>query len=112
MMFTSISAMVQALAQMGKSFADLFKQQKIQQSETAMIKDRNGLQEATDIAEQIQWQVREYMATDSQFTMWIARLIYDSLNKDEKRLFKRFYKQKTKLKNRIEKLQKEFEKVN
>lgn len=104
--------MVQTLAQMGGKFADLFKQQKMQQSETAMLKDRKGLQVATDLAEQINWNMREYFATDSQFTMWVARLIYDGLNKDEKRLFRRFYKQKMKIKKRIEKLQKEFEKVN
>lgn len=111
-MFTSISAMVQALAQMGRSFAELFKQQKQQQSETAMLKDREKLQKASDLTEQNFWLMREYLAADSQFTMWIARLIYDSLNKNEKRLFRRFYKQKSKLKNRIEKIQKEFEKVN
>ena len=111
-MFTSISAMVEALAQMGRSFAELFKQQKQQQSETAMLKDREKLQKASDLTEQNFWLMREYLAADSQFTMWIARLIYDSLNKDEKRLFRRFYKQKSKLKNRIEKIQKEFEKVN
>ena len=111
-MFYDITAMVQSLAELGQKIAENLKQNKIQQSETAMLKDRNGLQEATDIAEQIQWQVREYLATDSQFTMWIARLIYDNLNKDEKRLFRRFYKQKTKIKKQIGKLQKEFEKVN
>ncbi len=111
-MFTSISAMVKALADSLKSLCDLFRQQKLQQSETEIIKDRRDLQSATDVAEQANWQVREYMATDSQFTMWIARLVYDSLNKDERRLFRRFYKQKIKIKKRIEKLQKEFEKVN
>lgn len=111
-MFTSISAMVKALADSLKSLCDLFRQQKVQQSETAMLKDRHGLQEATDIAGEINWQMREYMATDSQFTMWVARLIYDGLNKEEKRLFRRFYKQKMKIKKRIEKLQKEFEKVS
>ena len=111
-MFTSISAMVEALAQMGRSFAELFKQQKQQQSETAMLKDREKLQKASDLTEQFIWLIRDFFATDSQFTMWIARLIYDSLNKDEKRLFRRFYKQKTKIKKQIGKLQKEFEKVN
>ena len=111
-MFTGISAMVEALAQMGRSLFELFKQQKQQQSETAMLKDREKLQKASDLTEQNFWLMREYLAADSQFTMWIARLIYDSLNKNEKRLFRRFYKQKSKLKNRIEKIQKEFEKVN
>lgn len=111
-MLTSISTMIKSLSDSFKSLCDLFKQQKIQQSETAMLKDRGKLQTATDVAEQANWQVREYMAADSQFTMWIARLVYDSLNKDERRLFRRFYKQKIKIKKRIEKLQKEFEKVN
>ena len=111
-MFTSITVMVQSLAELGQKIAEIFKQNKIQQSETTVIKDRNNLQEATDLAEQIHWQMREYLASDSQFTMWIARLVYDGLNKDEKRLFRRFYKQKIKIKKRIEKLQKEFEKVN
>lgn len=111
-MFASISAMVKALADSLKSLCDLFKQQKMQQSETAMLKDRGKLQTATDLAEETNWQVREYLATDSQFTMWVARLIYDGLDKDERRLFRRFYKQKIKIKKRIEKLQKEFEKVN
>lgn len=111
-MFTSISTMVQSLAKLGEKIAELRKQKTIQQSETSMLKDRNGLQVATDIAEEINWFMREYFASDSQFTMWIARLVYDGLNKDEKRLFGRFYKQKMKIKKRIEKLQKEFEKVN
>lgn len=111
-MITAVSSVVKAIADFCGRLADLFKQQKMQQSETAMLKDRHGLQEATDIAEEINWQMREYMATDSQFTMWVARLIYDGLNKDERRLFRRFYKQKTKIKKRIEKLQKEFEKVS
>lgn len=111
-MFSGISAMVQALADFGRSLAKLFKQQKQQQSETAMLKDRENLQKASDLTEQTFWLVREYLATDSQFTMWLARLIYGELNKDEKRLFRRFYKQKIKLKNKIEKNQKQFEKVN
>ena len=111
-MFTSITVMVQSLAELGQKIAEIFKQNKIQQSETTVINDRNNLQEAADLAEQIHWQMREYFASDSQFTMWIARLVYDGLNKDEKRLFRRFYKQKIKIKKRIEKLQKEFEKVN
>lgn len=111
-MITAVSSVIKAFADCCKSLFDLFKQNKIQQSETAIIKDRESLQIATDLAEQIQWNVREYMAIDSQFTMWVARLIYAELSKDEKRLFRRFYKQKLKTKKRIEKLQKEFEKVN
>ena len=111
-MFTSISAMIKAFADCCKSLFDLFKQNKIQQSESAMLKDRGKLQVATDLAEQINWNMRDYFAADSQFTMWTARLFYDGLNKDEKRLFRRFYKQKMKIKKRIEKLQKEFDKVN
>ena len=111
-MFTSISTMVQALAKLGEKIAELRKQKTIQQSETVVLKDHKSLQQATNIAEEIHWFMREYFASDSQFTMWIARLIYDDLNKDEKRLFRRFYKQKMKIKKRIEKLQKEFEKVN
>lgn len=104
--------MVQSLANLGEKIADLKKQKTIQQSESAMLKDRVILQIATDLAEQINWNMREYFASDSQFTMWIARLVYDNLDKDEKRLFRRFYKQKMKIKKIIEKKQKEFEKVN
>ena len=111
-MFASISAMVQALAELGKSLSEKLKTDKEKQSETAMLKDREKLQKASDLTEQSFWLMREYLATDSQFTMWIARLIYDNLNKDEKRLFRRFYKQKIKIKKQIEKIQKEFEKVN
>ena len=111
-MFTSIADMVKALADFGRSLSEKLKTDKEKQSETVVIQDRKDLKEATDLAEQIHWQMREYLASDSQFTMWIARLVYDGLNKDEKRLFKRFYKQKIKIKKRIEKLQKEFEKVN
>ena len=111
-MFTSIADMVKALADFGRSLSEKLKTDKEKQSESAMLKDRVSLQIATDLAEQINWNMREYFASDSQFTMWIARLFYDGLNKDEKRLFKRFYKQKIKIKKRIEKLQKEFEKVN
>jgi len=111
-MFSGFSTVVQALADFGRSLVELFKQQKQQQSETAMLKDRENLQKASDLTEQTFWLMREYLATDSQFTIWLARLIYDELNKDEKRLFRRFYKQKIKLKNKIEKNQKQFEKVN
>lgn len=111
-MIAFVSSAIKALSDCCKSLFDLFKQNKVQQSETAMLKDRGKLQSATDLAEEINWQMREYMATDSQFTMWVARLIYESLNKDEARLFRRFYKQKIKIKKKIEKLQKEFEKVN
>ncbi|MGN0014795.1 MAG: hypothetical protein ACI37T_05195 [Candidatus Gastranaerophilaceae bacterium] len=111
-MFTSIADMVKALADFGRSLSEKFKTDKEKQSETVVIQDRKDLKEATDLAEQIHWQMREYFAMDSQFTMWLARLFYDSLNKDEKRLFKRFYKQKSKIEKSIEKLQKEFEKVN
>lgn len=111
-MFSGFSVMVQALADFGRSLAELFKQQKQQQSETAMLKDRENLQKASDLTEQTFWLVREYMAVDSQFTMWIVRIAYEELNKDEKRLFRKFYKQKIKIKNKIEKTQKEFEKLN
>lgn len=111
-MFTSIADMVKALADLGKGLSEKLKTDKEKQSETAMLKDHVNLQIATDLAEQINWNMREYFASDSQFTMWIARLIYDGLNKDEKRLFKRFYKQKLKIKKIIEKKQKEFERVN
>ena len=111
-MFTSIADMVKALADFGRSLSEKFKTDKEKQSETFVIKDLEKLQKASDITEQTFWLMREFFATDSQFTMWIARLFYDGLNKDEKRLFRRFYKQKIKIKKRIEKLQKEFEKVN
>ena len=111
-MFTSIGAMVQALAEMGQSLFQYLSKKKEKQDDTAVLKDRDKLQVASDLAEQTLWCMREYFASDSQFTMWITRLIYDGLNKDEKRLFKRFYKQKLKIKKIIEKKQKEFEKVN
>ena len=111
-MIAFVSSAIKAFSDCCKSLFDLFKQNKIQQSESAMLKDRVNLQIATDLAEQINWNMREYFAADSQFTMWVARLFYDGLNKDEKRLFRRFYKQKMKIKKRIEKLQKEFDKVN
>ena len=111
-MFTSIGAMVQALAEMGQSLFKYLSKKKEKQDDTAVLKDRDKLQVASDLAEQTFWCMREYFASDSQFTMWIARLVYDNLDKDEKRLFKRFYKQKLKIKKTIEKKQKEFEKVN
>ena len=111
-MFTSIGAMVQALAEMGQSLFQYLSNKKEKQDDTAILKDRDKLQVASDLAEQVFWYMREYFASDSQFTMWIARLVYENLNKDEKRLFKRFYKQKLKIKKIIEKKQKEFEKVN
>lgn len=111
-MFTSIGAMVQALAEMGQSLFQYLTKQKEKQDNTAILKDRNKLQVASDLSEQVFWCMREYMACDSQFTMWIARLFYDNLNKDEKRLFRHFYKQKMKIKKQIERKQKEFEKVN
>lgn len=111
-MFTSIADMVKALADFGRSFFDKLKTDKEKQSETVVINDRAKLKKASDLTEQTFWQMREFFAMDSQFTMWIARLFYDDLNKDEKRLFKRFYKQKMKQKKQIEKLQKEFEKVD
>lgn len=111
-MFTSITDAIKALADFGRSLSEKFKTDKEKQSETAVLKDRDKLQRASDITENAFWLMREYMASDSQFTMWIARLVYDSLEKDEKRFFRRFYKQKSKLKKQIEKLQKNFEKVN
>lgn len=111
-MFLSITEAIKALADFGRSLFEKLKTDKEKQSETVVIKDRENLKKASDLTEQIFWQIREFFATDSQFTMWIARICYDDLNKDEKRLFKRFYKQKQKLKNQIVKLQKDFEKVN
>lgn len=111
-MFSSIAYAIKALADFGRSFFEKLRADKEKQSETVVIKDREKLKKASDITEKMSWLIREFFATDSQFTMWIARLFYDSLNKEEKRLFKRFYKQKAKQKKQIEKLQKEFEKVN
>lgn len=111
-MFTSVIEVFKAFADSCKSLFDKLKTDKEHQCETVVIKDREKLKQASDITEQIFWLMREYLASDSQFTMWIARLVYYGLNKDEKRLFKRFYKQKIKIKNKIEKIQKEFEKVN
>lgn len=111
-MFFSISAMVQALSNLGAQIAELLKQYKAQQAETEIIKDRENLQKASDITEEILWLVQEYMATDSQFTLWVSRISYDLLNKEEKRLYRRFYKNKLKIKNQIQKKHKEFEKVN
>ena len=75
-------------------------------------KFREKLQEASDITEEILWLVQEYMVTDNQFVMWISKVIYDLLSKEEKRIFKYFYKNKAKLKEKICKKRKEFEKVN
>lgn len=111
-MFTSIADMVKALADMGKGLFSLLEKNKEKQAETVAIKDREKLQKASDITEQIFWLMREFFASDSQFTMWVARLVYDELNKDEKRIFLKFYKQKLKLKKKIQKLQKKFEKVD
>lgn len=111
-MFTSIAEMVKSLADCGRGFANKIKTDKEHQAETVVIKDREKLKRACDITEQSFWLMREYFATDSQFLMWLEHLIYSELNKDEKRLFKRFYKEKLKLKKKIEKLQKEFEKVD
>lgn len=111
-MFNSIAESIKALADFGRSLFEKFKTDKEKQSETVVIKDRANLKKASDTTEKMCWVIREFFAADSQFTMWIARLFYDDLNKDEKRLFKRFYKQKQKLKKQIEKLQKDFEKVN
>lgn len=111
-MIISVIEVFKAFADCGKSLFDKLKIDKEKQCETVVIKDRDKLKKATDLTEQMSWLMREYFASDSQFIIWIARLIYDELNKDEKRLFKRFYKQKSKLKQQIEKLQKNFEKVN
>ena len=111
-MYNNITSLVKAFNDMLKSLFDYLKKLKEKQSDTAVLKEKDNLKTASDITERIFWLTREYFASDSQFSMWLARLFYDGLDKDEKRLFKRFYKQKAKLKKKIEKLQKEFEKVN
>lgn len=108
----SINASIQAIAKLGESCFNFLAQSKEVQSESAILKDRDKLQEASDITEELLWLVQEYLATDSQFTMWIARMTYDTLTKEEKRFFRNFYKSKLKLKKRILKKRKEFEKVN
>lgn len=108
----NLSLVLQAFGNMFKSLFDFLKIQKEHQNQTEILIDKNKLKTASDIAEEAFWNMRKYFATDSQFTMWIARLAYDSLNFSEKRFFRRFYKQKAKLKKKIEKLQKEFEKNN
>lgn len=111
-MFTSISAMVKALADSLKSLCDLFKQQKIQQSETAMLKDRRGLQEATDIAEEINCLYRDYLAYDSSFSNWLIALVFDYLSDSDKRICKKYIAKKERIIEKIKKLQRKFEKVN
>lgn len=111
-MLTSINASIQAISKLGESIMNFLTKSKEQQSETAIIKDRNKLKEASDITEEMLWIAQEYIASDSQFTMWIANKTYDLLNKEEKRLFKAFYKTKMKLRKRLFKKKQEFEKVN
>ena len=104
--------MVKALADFGKGLFSYFETNKKKQIETIILQDRCNLKKASDLTEQTFWLMREFFASDSQFTMWVARLVYDKLNKDDKRIFLKFYKQKLKLKKKIEKLQKIFEKVD
>lgn len=111
-MFIYISAMIKSIAEAFKSLCDYLTKNKEKQVETDILKDKNRLKNASDITEQIFWLTREYFAADSQFTMWVARSVYDCLDNKEKRLFKRFYKQKGKIKKQIEKKQKDFERNN
>ena len=107
-----ISACIKSLIDFLSKFVDYQTTKTENQTTTAVLKEKEKLKQASDLTEEILWYQNEYFATDSQFTLWLARLIYDELTKDEKRLFRRFYKQKTKIKKHIEKLRKKFEKVN
>lgn len=89
----SISASIQAIAKLGESCFKFLTKSKEVQCESAMLKDRDKLQEASDITEELLWLVQEYLATDSQFTMWIARMTYDTLTKEEKRFLETSIKQ-------------------
>ncbi len=111
-MFYDITAMVQSLADFGKKIAELKKQKTIQQSETEIIKDRRGLQEATDIAEEINCLARDYIACDSNFTKWLCERTYDFLSAKDKKLCKKYLLSKKKMEKKLKKLQREFEKVN
>ncbi len=107
-----ISAVIKSLMDFLSKFFSYKTVKTEHQTTTEIIKEKNKLKEASDLTEEIFWLEREYMAADSQFTMWIAKMFYDELNTPEKRLFKKFYKIKLKLKKKIEKLHKQFQKVN
>ena len=107
-----ISAIIKSISEAFKSLFDYLTKKTDKQIETTIIKDKDKLKKAADVTEEMFWLIREYLATDSQFTMWVARLFFESASKDEKRFFKRFYKSKIQLKKKIEKLQKEFEKYD
>lgn len=107
-----ISACIKSLIDFLTKFVDYKTVQTENQPTTEIIKEKNKLKEASDLTEEIFWLEREYLALDSQFTMWIAKIVYEELTKQEKRFFKKFYKNKLKLKKHIEKLHKDFQKVN
>lgn len=107
-----ITSAIKAFNDMLKSLFDYLTKSKDKQTETEVLKDKQALKKASNITEEILSLIKEYFANDSQFTMWIAKNFYDCLDNKEKRLFKRFYKQKLQIKKKIEKLQKEFERCN
>lgn len=107
-----ISETIKSITGAFKALFDYLTKKTDKQIETTVIKDKEKLKRAADITEEVFWNIREYMATDSQFTMWVARLFFETANEEEKRFFRRFYKSKLRLKKKIEKLQKEFEKNN
>ena len=111
-MYTSINASIQAIAKLGESCFKFLTESKEKQSETALLKDRDKLQEASDVTEELLWLVQEYIANDSQFTMWLSKTTYNLISKEKKKIFRYFYKNKLTLKNKIYKKRKEFEKVN
>lgn len=107
-----LTACIKSLIDFLSKFVDYKTTQTKHQTTTEIVREKQKLKEASDLTEKILWLQQEYFATDSQFTMWIARLIYDELTKEEKRLFKRFYKTKIKIKKQLQKLHKQFQKVN
>lgn len=107
-----LSETLKAIAEACKSLCDYLNKRKEKQIETTVLKDKESLKKASNVTEEIVYNVKEYLATDSQFTMWVAELFFETASKEQKKYFKKYYKMKLKIKKKLEKLQKEFEKYD
>lgn len=86
---------IQAVSDMVGNLFELLKKNKETQSETSMLKDRNNLKKATNIAEKL------IDNTDGLF-IWVDYYFGDMFSTDLKRDFGRFKKKHLKYKKQFE----------
>ena len=107
-----ITTLINLVLENIKSLINCFETTKIHQSETEIIKDKKNLKQAANIAEEIYQLIRDYIALDNQFISFLGKEVFDYMDKDEKRIYKRFVVSKLKIKKKMDNLQKKFERVD